>query len=184
MAVRTQSKKIISGPFIHNDEKLGNVYYDIFTRKGYVILNKDVDTYRKFISIIFIIIVLPFFLVQVFSFSVVKAFAFSLVVFLIVLIIFKTRFIYKLSVIENYVPSKKQRLYITLAEKLTTLRLVLSTIAAFLTSILLAIYTVIEKYEGLNLILLYIVAIVLLILTIKEIVNYLNRIEDYVWNLQ
>ena len=31
---------------------------------------------------------------------------------------------------------------------------------------------------------LYIVAFILLILTIKEIVNYLNRIEDYVWNLQ
>lgn len=31
---------------------------------------------------------------------------------------------------------------------------------------------------------LYIAAIILLVLTIKEIVHYLNRIEDYVWNLQ
>lgn len=31
---------------------------------------------------------------------------------------------------------------------------------------------------------LYILVIVLLLLTIKEIINYLNRIEDYVWNLQ
>lgn len=160
MAKRIETKRYISGPFIHQ-EKIGNVYYDIFTRKGYIILNKDIKTYNKYLSIMFVIILLPFLLVQLFSFSILLAFVIAAALFIIILLIYKFNFIYKLTPVDNYIPSKKQRLYITLAEKLSFLRLILCTIAAFAASILLIIMAVLQNYSGVDLVLLFIVSVVL-----------------------
>lgn len=176
MAKRIETKRHLSGPFIHQ-EKIGDVYYDIFTRKGYIILNKDINTYHKYLSILFLIILLPFLLVQLFSISILLAFVIGLALFIVFLLIFKFNYIYKLTPVDNYIPSKKQKLYITLAENLSFLRLTLCTIAAFATSILLIVLAVVQNYKGIDLVLIFIFSVVLVymsFITLASIV-YKNK---------
>lgn len=176
MAKRIETKKYITGPFIHQ-EKIGNVYYDIFTRKGYIILNKDINTYHKYLSILFLLILLPFLLMQLFSLSILLAFIITVTVLIVFMVIYKFNFIYKLTPVDNYVPSKKQRLYITLAENLSFLRLTLCTIAAFAASILLIMLAVIQNYKGIDLVLVFAVSVALVyvsFITLASIV-YKNK---------
>ncbi len=142
----------LSGIFIHQDPKRGTIYYDILSRKGYILTSSDVRMYSLYSAMLPLCILAVALSVSLFGLSYISAIILFAALYLLTAIVFRFLFFSKLPVAENWKPARPQNIFLYFARGYSKQRLIILVILLLLLGILMPLYGRIENYEGANLI--------------------------------
>lgn len=131
MAKRKADINKINGLFIYHEKNLGTIWYDIFTKKGYIMVNSDFKQYALYTMVLPAAI-----LVALMLYIIAKAgLVLSIVTFLVISIIgevyFRFAFFYKLPVAKNWDKPSKQNITTKFSKKYSSSRLTLLMILLY-----------------------------------------------------
>lgn len=140
----------LNGLFIYQDPKKGTVYYDIFSKKGYVLTSSDVKKYVLYSSSLFIGLVAAALAYALFNTGIVPAALIFVVVYVILEIIFRVSFLYKLPKAENWKPFKKDSIFVAIAKMYSTTRLAILIGLLILITILMPVYANMAQMDNVN----------------------------------
>ena len=113
----------LSGIFIFQDAKRGTIFYDIFTRKGYILTSSDVRTYTIYTAMFPLCIVIALFSVSLFKINYFSAFLIFVALYLLASAYFRFTFFYKLPVAERWKPAKRESIFMYFARGFSKQRL-------------------------------------------------------------
>lgn len=146
----------VSGISIYQDKHGRNVYYDIFTKNGYLILDSTASKFNFYQKrIIFPIIVFALLLnyrMGDFYVDVYGALFSALAVFAGLEYFFRFHFLRSLTVIPNFQRTKKESYLVQLSNKNDKGKLIIKGLLYIIFAVLLFIYVLQSGYEGVALI--------------------------------
>lgn len=150
-----KSKKLqasdLIGLFIYHDPKLGTIFYDVFTKKAFQLINRDVRAYNIYTAMLPLCAVLAFISYSWFGLSTAWAFVVFVALWIISEIVARYVFFYKLPEAKNWKKFKKESMITSLAKNYTGLRLLVLTGLLVTISIVTVWNARIENYTGANL---------------------------------
>ena len=149
-AKRIIKARDLSGIFIYQDSKRGTIYYDIVTRKGYILTTSDVNTYTVYSTMLPLCLIASVLFCVVFHFNYIVAILIFVPLYLLTAFFFRVSFFYNLPVAENWKPFKKDNLFVYMAKTYSAQRLIVLTILLLALTILMPIYAKMEHFEGIN----------------------------------
>ena len=164
----------LSGLFIYQDPKKGTIFYDILTRKGYVLTSKDVKKYVLYTSLFPISVLVSIFVMSTFKLSFVQTALVFAGIYLIGAIYARFMFFYKLPVADKWKPFKKESIVSQLANNYSSTRLIILLILLLLLTVMMPIYPSVTEMNTLNQYACYIlsgVTAVFAILTIMALIK-------------
>lgn len=123
MPKKIQKARDLKGLFIYQDERHGTVYFDIFTRNGYILTSKDTRWYTLSITFLPIAVIVFYFSLQLKS-GYPIAFASAIGFYAICSIAYRFAFLYKLPCVENYNINKRKSLIDNLTKTYSKQRLI------------------------------------------------------------
>lgn len=147
MPKNIKKAKNLKGLSIYQDKYHGTVYYDFFTKNGYVIEDDDVKTYTLSIAFLPLAIVLFYFLFQ-FKINVLVALAIAIGFYVVAQIIYRFAFLYKLECIENYKSEKSGNAIDNLTSNYSKPRLIVLVIFLIALVVVTAAYILTSDFEG------------------------------------
>lgn len=102
------NKKQVGGFFVYHDDRGRSIYYDVFTKNGYLINNRDQDKFALF-NLRYLLAALAFMIVFVFfgAESLFWALLSALITFIITYLVFRFTFMNKLPLLPGFVKPKK-----------------------------------------------------------------------------
>ena len=165
----------LSGIFIFQDPKRGTVFYDIFSRKGYILTSSDVRIYTVYSAMFPLCIVMAMLCVSMFRMSYLSAALIFLALYLVIAAGFRFGFFYKLPVAERWNPPKRESLFLYFARGDTMSRLLTLALLVFALTILMPLYALIEGYEGINFYAACLVAAVTLVFFVIVVVSMILK---------
>lgn len=144
-------KNKVTGFNIYKDKKNRDVYYDVFTKEGYVITPNEV-TKLNFYQKRFIIPVIIFALTYTidlfgFKFGIVGAGAASLLSFVCIEYFFRFRFLKSMITLPNFVPNKKEDYFHQLATSSPLSSLIIKGILYIALGVLLIVFGLQESFQ-------------------------------------
>ena len=140
----------LKGLFINQDPKKGTVYYDILSRRAFILTSSDVPTYMLYTSMLPVCILVAFLFMSLFRLDYIYGLIIFLVSYLIAMILFRIFFFYKLIEVENYTPENKGNIVSFLAENYSTKRLLILTLLLVLLTVVIPLNVQLQKMEGIN----------------------------------
>lgn len=164
-----------SGLFVYRDPKHGIVYYDFFRKNGYVLTKSDYSSYSKFSMLKIICLISIFLFVEFLEMEIWKATIIGVILYICMEIVSRVTFVYKLPVIEGYKPIKKDKIYDAMANKMSTFRIVVTSLIALVTAVLIIVYAYSEKFTGVNLFVTYLLALIMAILFVCGIIAIIKK---------
>lgn len=123
MPKNIKKSKELKGLFIHQDKYHGTVYYDIFTKNGYILSDEDVKLYTWSIAFLPLTVILFYFLLQ-FGIETYTSLAISIGFYIIAQIIYRFMFLYKLPCVEKYNKEKNGNIIDSLTSQYSKPRLI------------------------------------------------------------
>lgn len=165
MPKRVQKAKDLKGLFIFHDENHGVVYYDFFSRNGYILTNQDVKWYTISIAFLPLAVILLYGLVQL-QFDMLVAICIAATFYIVAQILFRVLFLYKLPCVENYSIKKKKRVVDNLADTYSKPRLIALVVLLLALAVLMSIYVYTSEFTGVTLIALWIIVLITYVFTI------------------
>jgi hypothetical protein len=168
----------LSGMYIYQDPKRGTIFYDIITRKGYILTSSDVKTYTIFTAMLPLCLVLALGMLSLFPNNYVIPVICFLVMFITYQVLFRILFFYKLPVAENWHPLKRENIFISMARNFSKPRLLLLIGMLTVLSILMPIYTKMQNLSGINLYASYIVEALTVIVDFISIIALSVKIRN------
>lgn len=148
MPRKVQKAKDLKGLFIYQDEHHGTVYFDIFSRNGYVLTSKDVRWYTLSIMFLPVAIILFYFALQ-FTSNFAMALVIAIGFYIACLIIYRFAFLYKLPCVENYNITKRKGIVENLSKNYSKQRLIVLIVMLVALFGLTIAYALTSGYEGL-----------------------------------
>ena len=142
----------LSGIFIHQDPKRGTIYYDILSRKGYILTSSDVRMYSLYSAMLPLCILAAALSVSLFGLNYLSASILFVALYILAAVAFRYLFFYRLPVANNWKPARSESIFLYFARGYSKQRLVILIILLLLLGILMPLYGRIENYEGTNLI--------------------------------
>ncbi|MBQ6335108.1 MAG: hypothetical protein IJI46_08585 [Erysipelotrichaceae bacterium] len=168
----------LAGIFIYQDPKQGTIFYDIFSRKGYILTSSDVKTYSLYTTIFPLSIIVAFGAMSLFNLNyLVTAIVFALA-YLLGALAFRFMFFYKLPEAKNWKPVKKESIFLYLARGYSVTRLVILICLLIALSILMPIYANVSGYQGINLYGSYLVGAAALLGAIITIISLILKLKN------
>ena len=154
---RTLKASDLKGIFLYQDPKLGTIFWDVFTQKGYQLINQDCGKFQIYSGIIPLSFVIAYLLNYWFDIPFAVCLVIGIASFIGMEIYARFKFFYKLPVARNWKPFKKDNMFVSIAKTYTHLRLMV--VAVLLAVLVWAMITLAKTggYEGIN----YIAAMVL-----------------------
>lgn len=125
MAKTKRNISEINGLFIYHEKNIGTVWYDIFTKKGYIMVNSDFKQYALYTAVLPIAVLVGLLLYMIAKVGIVLSVAAFLVISIVGELYFRFAFFYKLPVAKNWDKPAKQSLSTKFAEKYSSSRLIL-----------------------------------------------------------
>ena len=168
----------LSGMYIYQDPKRGTIFYDIITRKGYILTSSDVKTYTIFTAMLPLCLVLALGMLSLFPNNYVIPVICFLLMFITYQVLFRILFFYKLPVAENWHPLKRENIFISMARNFSKPRLLLLIGMLTVLSILMPIYTKMQNLSGINLYASYIVEALTVIVDFISIIALSVKIRN------
>jgi len=165
-------KKIqdISGTFIYQDPKHGTVFYDIFTKRGFNLTTSDLQM-ALYYNVLFPTAVLV--ILSLISFLKVDfkiAASVGVIAYVLAEILFRVCYFYKLPVIDNYKPIKKDCILVRFAKKYSPQRLVVLALLLAGIAVCTVIYGKLEKLSDYSLYAGYAIATICVVAAILSLV--------------
>ena len=142
----------LSGIFIHQDPKRGTIYYDILSRKGYILTSSDVRMYSLYSAMLPLCIIAASLSVSLFHLNYLSATILFVAFYLLAAVAFRYFFFYKLPVAKNWKPAKTESIFLYFARGYSKQRLIVLIILLLLLGVLMPLYGRIEGFEGVNLV--------------------------------
>lgn len=159
-------------------EKKRTVYYDIFTKNGYIINNAEARTYLLF-SARYALAALVGCLVYYINNNLVVCLAVGLAVLVVLEVLFRKTYLYKLPEIKNYQRPKKAGYIAETAEKESYLRIVLLIICGVLLALMIASNTRNGVYKDqLSVVLAYVVTFGALFVAMLNVVALFKKLRN------
>ena len=140
----------LRGLFINQDPKKGTVYYDIFTRRAFILTSSDVKTYMTYTAMFPLSVLIGFAAMSIFKLNYIYGFIIFAVAYILFMILFRVFFFYKLIEVENYVPKNKGNMISFLADNYSSQRLLALTILLLLLTIIIPFNVMLQNMEGIN----------------------------------
>ena len=165
MPKNVQKAKDLKGLFIFHDEHHGVVYYDVFSRNGYILTNQDVKWYTISIAFLPLAVILLYGLVQL-KFDMLLAICVAVIFYILTQILFRVLFLYKLPCVENYSIQKRKHIIDNLSDTYSKPRLIALIILLLALAILMSIYVYTSEFTGVTLVALWIIVLITCIFTI------------------
>ena len=163
--------KDLSGLSIYQDPKRGTVFYDIFTKKGYILTSSDVKTYTIYTSMLPLCFIVAFAAMPLFKLDYVAALIIFLVLYIAVMILFRVKFFYTLPEAVGFKPVKRDSIFVWMATNFSRNRLIILAVMLIALTILMPVYAHMENMSGMTLYGSYIAAAVTLIGAIISIIS-------------
>ena len=170
--------KDLAGLNIYQDPKRGTIFYDVFTKKGFILTSGDVKTYTIYTSMLPLCFIVAFAATSLFSLNYVGAFAIFAVLYTAVLIIFRVKFFYTLPEAEGWKPVKRDNIFVWMAMNFSRNKLFLLAAMLIALTIMMPIYANMEKMSGMTLYGSYAVAAVTLIGAIICIISLIVKTRN------
>ena len=142
----------LSGIFIHQDPKRGTIYYDVLSRKGYILTSSNVRMYSLYSAMLPLCIIAATLSVSLFGLNYLSAAILFVALYLLAAVAFRYFFFYKLPVAERWKPVRTESIFMFFARGYSKQRLIVLIILLLLLGILMPLYGRIENFEGANLI--------------------------------
>ena len=158
--------KDLNGLFIYQDPKNGTVFYDIFTKKGYILTSSDIKGYTIFSSLLYLCLAITFLLTSMFKLDFVKSLLLLIALYILGQVIGRITFLYKLPIAKNFTAVKDEDFIARFAHKYSNGRLITLAILLTLLTILMPIYAKVEKMDTINTYICYFVSLITFICTI------------------
>ncbi len=177
MQSNNNQKSVINGLFIYHDPKKGCVYYDFISKNGYILTKSDYSTYSKFSMLKLLSLTSIYLLIELLNFKLWQALITGISLFIIIEIIFRKTFIYKLPIIHNYQRCKKENIYVGLSRNMSYPMLILSLLASLSLAILMVLYAYTEKYTGINLVCSYILSFAMCVTFVIGVIALIYKIK-------
>ena len=168
----------LSGMYIYQDPKRGTIFYDILTRKGYILTSSDVKTYTIFTAMLPLSLVLALGTLSLFPGNYLIPVIFFLVMFITYQILFRVLFFYKLPVAENWHKLKRENIFVSMARSFSKTRLLLLIGMLTALSILMPLYTRMENLQGINLYASYAIELFTVIVDFVAIISLTIKIRN------
>ena len=149
----------LSGIWIYQDPKKGTVFYDILTGKGFSLVSKDVKTYALYLACLPSAILLAYIVQLIFKTSPGITILIGFIIYLVLELLFRFFFFYKLPEVENWKRPKKDNVVVELAKKYPRGRLFILLFFLVALTVCMLIYAKMENMQGLLLIAMYILSI-------------------------
>lgn len=140
------TKKHASGRNIYVDERGRDVYYDRFTKNGYLIQEKNLKSYFMYQNR-FILVIIGIILGYNFLASLETCIIIGVIVAIIIEIMFRRKYLPSLITIQGFKPEKKLPVYKQIADGEARGKVILKTFLYLAMSILLVLNAYIEKLE-------------------------------------
>ena len=148
---RTIKASELSGLFIYQDPKRGPVFYDIFTRNGYILTSSDVRIYSIYAAMLPMCLIVSLAMVSLFGLPYTNALIVFAAMMILSEIFFRIFFFYKLPMIENYKRPKKDNIVVSFAKDYSRTRLYILIFLLAALSVLMPYYAYMEGMSGFNL---------------------------------
>ena len=141
----------LSGLWIYQDPKRGTIYYDILSRKGYILTTSDVQKYTLYTALLPLSVIVAVMFMSLFNLNYITTALIFAAVYIVGAIFFRFWFFYKLPVAEKWNRAKRESVFVYMARAYTKTRLIILIVLSLLLTITMPLYGVIEQYSGLNL---------------------------------
>ena len=168
----------LSGLFIYQDPKRGTIFYDVVTKKGYILTSSDVKIYTIYSAMLPMCIIVSAGILSMFSMNYASALIVFIAMFILYESLFRAFFFYKLPVAENWHPIKKESLHVTMARGFSKQRLIILIVLLLLLSVMMPLYAIVENMQGINLYCSYIVGFLTLTGAIISIMALVTKIKN------
>lgn len=142
--------KDLVGLSIYQDPKRGTIWYDFITKRAFVITNSDVKNYMVYTSMFSICILVAFAFMSFFSLNYVDALIVFVVSYILLMILFRIFFFYKLIEVEGYKPPQREDLITMMANNYSKSRLTVLIFLLLALSILMPLYAINENMTSVN----------------------------------
>lgn len=174
----TKSVKDLEGIFIVQDPKRGTLFHDIYTKSYYVLGKSDLKDYLSYSSSLPLCIITPVVLSIFFKLSIITLIVMVVGILAITEIFFRKKFIYNLPKLDNYVPPKKEKLLLRIANSYSTKRFILIIVLSVALAACFAIYIKVEDLQGLYVYSTYTFLVATIIFSIVMIVALIYKISN------
>lgn len=141
----------LNGLSIYHEPKKGTIFYDIFTRRAFILTNGDVQNYFLYSAVLPMSILLSFTAMSLFSLSYVDVIIIFLIAYILGAVLFRIFFFYKLPEIKNWTPPKREGLANYMAKNFSRKRLLVLICLLLALAVLMILYAYQQGYTGLNL---------------------------------
>lgn len=165
----------LNGLFIYQDPKKGTIFYDILTRKGYVLTSSNVRKYILFSSSFSIALVIAILGYTLFQLKIVPTLIVFVLAYLLLEIFFRVTFIYKLPVADNFKTFKKDNIFMSLAKNYSATRLIILIVLLLVLTILMPLYAKIANLDQVSTIGSYIISILTFVFAIISIIGLITK---------
>ena len=148
----------LNGLFIYHDQKKGTIFYDIFTKKAFIITTSDVQKYLVYASMFPACILISFGLMSLFSLSLPDMVILFVALMILSETLFRFFFFYKLPEVKNWKPAERTNIVSYLENNYSSTRLTVLIILLLALAAVIPAYTYVEKLEGIGFYLNYLMA--------------------------
>jgi len=121
----------INGLFIYHEKNIGTIWYDIFTKKGYIMVNSDFKQYALYTMVLPAAILIALMLYMIAKVGLVLSIVAFLVISIAGEVYFRFAFFYKLPVAKNWDKPSKQNITTKFAEKYSSSKLTILMILLY-----------------------------------------------------
>ena len=165
----------LNGLFIYHDQKKGTIFYDIFTKRAFIITSSDVQKYLVYTSMLPVCILVSFGIMSVFSMGLSDMVILFIALLILTEALFRFFFFYRLPEVKNWKPGEKMNFISYLEDNYSTSRLTLLVVLLIALVLVIPLYTYVEEMKGLEFYLNYLIALVAAALAVIVIIALIRK---------
>ena len=165
----------LNGLFIYHDRKKGTIFYDIFTKRAFIITTSDVQKYLVYTSMFPACILISFGVMSLLSLNLVDMMIMFIALMILSESLFRFFFFYKLPEVKNWKPEKKETVVSYLENNYSSARLTLLTVLLIALAAVIPLYTYIEEMKGIEYYLNYLIAAIALVFALIVIIALVRK---------
>ena len=165
----------LNGLFIYHDQKKGTIFYDIFTKRAFIITTSDVQKYLVYTSMFPACILISFGVMSLLSLNLVDMMIMFIALMILSESLFRFFFFYKLPEVKNWKPEKKETVVSYLENNYSSARLTLLTVLLIALAAVIPLYTYIEEMKGIEYYLNYLIAAIALVFALIVIIALVRK---------
>ena len=165
----------LNGLFIYHDQKKGTIFYDIFTKRAFIITTSDVQKYLVYTSMFPACILISFGVMSLLTLNLVDMMIMFIALMILSESLFRFFFFYKLPEVKNWKPEKKETVVSYLENNYSSARLTLLTVLLIALAAVIPLYTYIEEMKGIEYYLNYLIAAIALVFALIVIIALVRK---------